>query len=617
MATEPVARDTMSLASIKTVSDAANESQTLLGEMRQAATDAGTTLTEIYQDAKDAETAAGEAQTSAASAQNSANGALKGLSTVQDVIGVLDWAKDNATYTLTSDTDIVPGKTYWTRSGSGTEADPYTYTPIVTPVKADLGTYYEISGVDEAMADYINTHLALTDEGLYVLGGANQWKVLVATDGVYIIDGTSGVDKIVAKYKDAITLGIDNGSQSYAYEDYHSFQMFDKEAAEIIANASEWDSKSAYEVGDIIIRPKIYDITHYYQCITAIPASETPRPWGDSYAANWKEIYPNSYLHISDLRDEFGVAYLTETLILKADTNTVYVSYPMYNNIIEDISVNGNHDLVIRTSYDTDDFWIEIIHPTPSEGDIVKVTYATKGDSSHNPQLLKAYTLGLRKSSSVIGIMSFAEGIRVTASGWYSHAEGNGTTASGQSSHAEGVGTTASNTASHAEGDSTTASDIASHAEGVSTTASNNASHAEGVGTTASDTASHAEGYETTANGAYSHVEGEYSEATGTATHAEGYATKASGRFSHSQNMGTIASKDSQTAIGRYNEEDNESGLAQKAFIIGNGTSDTNRSNGFTVDWNGNTEMQGRTTTADMTTAEITAFINELRGVTP
>lgn len=99
------------------------------------------------------------------------------------------------------------------------------------------------------------------------------------------------------------------------------------------------------------------------------------------------------------------------------------------------------------------------------------------------------------------------------------------------------------------------------------------------------------EGYNTQASGANAHAEGEYSEATGTATHAEGYDTKASGRFSHSQNMGTIASKDSQTAIGRYNEEDNESGLAQKAFIIGNGTSDTNRSNGFTVDWNGEVEI--------------------------
>ena len=43
-------------------------------------------------------------------------------------------------YTLTADTDIVPGKTYYTRSGS----DPnFTYTEVATPVKANLSTYYE------------------------------------------------------------------------------------------------------------------------------------------------------------------------------------------------------------------------------------------------------------------------------------------------------------------------------------------------------------------------------------------------------------------------------------------------------------------------------------------
>ena len=207
-------------ASAATASAAASQAVTDAAAASSAASAASTAAAEADAKAAAAQTAAGAAQTSADNAQEqaerataSANGALNGLSTVQDVIGVLDWAQKNATYTLTSDPDIVPGKTYWTRSGSGTEADPYVYTPVVTPVKADLGTYYEISGVDEAMADYINTHLALTDRGLYVLGGANQWKVLIATDGVYIIDGTTGVDKVVAKYKDAITLGEDSGNK--------------------------------------------------------------------------------------------------------------------------------------------------------------------------------------------------------------------------------------------------------------------------------------------------------------------------------------------------------------------------------------------------------------------
>ena len=44
------------------------------------------------------------------------------------------------TYALTEDTDLVEGKTYYTRSGTSPN---YVYTPVENPVKASLGTYYE------------------------------------------------------------------------------------------------------------------------------------------------------------------------------------------------------------------------------------------------------------------------------------------------------------------------------------------------------------------------------------------------------------------------------------------------------------------------------------------
>lgn len=45
-------------------------------------------------------------------------------------------------YNLTKDTEIVSGKTYYTRSGT---APDYTYTEVTNPVIADIGTYYEKS----------------------------------------------------------------------------------------------------------------------------------------------------------------------------------------------------------------------------------------------------------------------------------------------------------------------------------------------------------------------------------------------------------------------------------------------------------------------------------------
>lgn len=113
--------------------------------------------------------------------------------------------------------------------------------------------------------------------------------------------------------------------------------------------------------------------------------------------------------------------------------------------------------------------------------------------------------------------------------------------------------------------------------------------------------------------GNYAVAEGRSTQASGEASHAEGYGVTARGDYSHAQNELTIAAKNAQTAIGKYNIEDTETIEAnQKALIIGNGTSISNRSNAFTVDWGGNTEQQGRAKTKDLTSAEIDALIQEL-----
>lgn len=55
------------------------------------------------------------------------------------------YQKRAAAYELTSDTEVDSAKTYYTRSGSGTSASPYVYTEVASPVKTNLGTYYEMT----------------------------------------------------------------------------------------------------------------------------------------------------------------------------------------------------------------------------------------------------------------------------------------------------------------------------------------------------------------------------------------------------------------------------------------------------------------------------------------
>jgi len=184
------------------------------------------------------------------------------------------------------------------------------------------------------------------------------------------------------------------------------------------------------------------------------------------------------------------------------------------------------------------------------------------------------------------GQYSHAEG-GATATGNYSHAEGQGTSATGVGSHAEGYSSQASGDYSHVEGNQNTANALASHAEGIFTQANGEHSHAEGAQTRANGAGSHAEGgwsyYNDgdfiypggTANGNASHAEGLSTLASGEGSHAEGYYTTASGGASHAEGLWTVALGSYQHVQGQYNV----SSSAQSAFIIGNGTSNSARSN--------------------------------------
>jgi hypothetical protein len=122
----------------------AAEAKYLAVDAADAAIKADIAAQDAVASAEVARTAAQEAQESATSAYNSASQAINQLSVVEDVVGVLDLVSNNGEYALTYDTEIQPNKWYFTRSGSGTSADPYTYQVVSNPVIADIGSYYEL-----------------------------------------------------------------------------------------------------------------------------------------------------------------------------------------------------------------------------------------------------------------------------------------------------------------------------------------------------------------------------------------------------------------------------------------------------------------------------------------
>ncbi len=505
--------------------------------------------------ADSAQASADSAAASAASAQVSANNAneyasraLGGLSTVQSVAETLNWITQHGTMALTTDTALDPTHVYFVQDAQGDYVVGSTHYSIVTePSADDLSTYYVLS-IDESLQNYVGTHLAVTDEGLWVLPAATGYKVLIATGqgqtyteaGTYIIDASGNT---VARFGADVQIG--KTGQSRLLEDFHSLQLVDKEGY--------------------------------------------------------------TYLHISDLRDISGYAKITEFFVGDGTTTEFRVNFNIDSDASHDYSVTVDDvELTYETDYTITYYGAFEMVTAPIQDAKITIIYYTKD------RAVKAYSLGERLSTGTIGAYSIAEGRDTTASGFGSHAEGYKTVASGKYSHAEGGNRTGSNSSmasgdySHAEGCGALASGYNSHAEGMETVASGQRSHAEGCYTTASGDYSHAEGGKATLNevgavasGNYSHSEGYRTTASGSCAHAEGHTTEASGYLSHAQNQGTKASSAYQTAIGRYNEEDTND---KYAFIIGKGISDSVRHNALAVDWYGDIEIALNTSASSGTT---------------
>lgn len=196
--------------------------------------------------------------------------------------------------------------------------------------------------------------------------------------------------------------------------------------------------------------------------------------------------------------------------------------------------------------------------------------------------------------SRAIGLHSHAEGYDTEASGEQSHASGGSTVASGNRSHSEGNKTSATGSNSHAQGNASTASGENAHAEGRQTTAQAQDSHAEGFKTQSTGHAGHAEGNTTIASGDQSHAQGWKTEASGARAHAGGESSIASGLRSFAHGNNVKATGENQAVFGQFNENRGDT-----LFEVGNGSSNTARSNAFAVTKDGKLIVGGKTLTAD------------------
>ena len=192
----------------------ANEADKKAAEAKYLAVDAADAAIKAEIAAQDAETAAADAKSTADSvhdiavqaqedaeaANEAATSALNGLSIIEDVVGVLNWVSEHATYQLTSNDTVIQGKWYFTY-----DAVNDVYEVVLNPTgDPSAQGWYEIASIDEAVQDYLTSHLALTNMGLWLQTDNVASKLLLSnTDGL-VIYGDNGP---LAKYGTDAVIG--------------------------------------------------------------------------------------------------------------------------------------------------------------------------------------------------------------------------------------------------------------------------------------------------------------------------------------------------------------------------------------------------------------------------
>ena len=161
-------------------------------------------------DASVAHDMAQSARASADSATASASLAFNQLSIVEDIVGVIELISNNGRYELSGDVEVVSNKWYFTRSGEGTDANPYVYAIVNNPSGSPQENgWYELVDVQESIRNYVSSHIAVDDNGLWLQTDGTSSKVLIsATDGV-VMYGPNG--KIISRYGETAQIGDPDG----------------------------------------------------------------------------------------------------------------------------------------------------------------------------------------------------------------------------------------------------------------------------------------------------------------------------------------------------------------------------------------------------------------------
>lgn len=405
--TAPPTDDTVAIKADVTATTAKRTADSAVAEAvraKDAADRAETSATQAQASADQAQASADSALVSATNASEYASRALGNLSTVQSVSETLTWITQHGTMALTSDTQLDPTHVYFIVDANGDYVVGNTHYSIVSePDVDDISTYYELT-IDESLNNYVGTHLALTNEGLWLLPAASGTnKVLIATGA-----GST--------YTTAGTYIIGSSGETLARFAANGLNITTKSGNNIVEIANLGYGSGTGESGTTATAP-------YYTFGTRASGSVI----GNYSVAEGVTATINN---VEYPLTASGYASHAEGAGTTASGNGAHAEG--YGTTASDLAAHAE-------GYNT----------TASEN------YAHAEGNSTTASQNAAHAEGYSTTAS--GPNSHTEGYNTTASGISSHAEGWGTTASYEYAHAEGRDTVSKAYASHAGGTGTTA----------------------------------------------------------------------------------------------------------------------------------------------------------------
>ena len=173
------------------------------------------------------------------------------------------------TYALTADESVELGKRYWSLS--------LEYVPTADATVVPSKTYYEVKeqsfdvydvpdggdpsamglwelvGVDEALTEYVRSHLALTDSGLYLMTDGSGYRLHLASDGWELTDaqGVPVTATFVCDGEPVTRLGRAMGMHMDLTSDRLSFLMGD--GTEVAYISVDTNGNSSFSISNAIV----------------------------------------------------------------------------------------------------------------------------------------------------------------------------------------------------------------------------------------------------------------------------------------------------------------------------------------------------------------------------